>query len=51
VFAWIAAAAGLLNRLDTMGAAQADIGAFVKKFKVQQDAGSGKNATWRAIAG
>jgi hypothetical protein len=45
VFAWIAAAEGLLNKLDTMGAAQADIGAFVKEFKAEQDAGSGKDST------
>lgn len=45
VFAWIAAAEGLLNKLDTMGETQADIGTFVKKFKAQQDAGSAKDAT------
>lgn len=45
VFAWIAAAEGLLNKLDTMGAAQADIGAFVKRFRAEQDAGSGKDAS------
>jgi len=45
VFAWIAAAEGLLKKLDTMGATQANIGAFVKKFKTEQDAGSGKDAT------
>jgi hypothetical protein len=28
-----------------MGAAQADIGAFVRKFKAEQDSGSGKDAT------
>lgn len=43
VFAWIAAAEGLLSRLDTMGAAQADIGAFVKKFKAEQEAGTAKD--------
>lgn len=45
VFAWIAAAEGLLNKLDAMGAAQADISAFVKKFKAEQEAGSAKDAT------
>lgn len=44
VFAWIAAAEGLLKKLDTMGAAQAEIGTFVKNFKAEQDAGSGKDA-------
>lgn len=44
VFAWIAAAEGLLNKLEAMGAAQADIGAFVKKFQAEQDGGAGKDA-------
>lgn len=45
VFAWIAAAEGLLSKLDTMGATHADIGTFVKSFKAAQDAGSGKDAS------
>lgn len=45
VFAWIAAAAGLLNKLDAMGAAQADIAKFVAKFKAAQATGDAKDAT------
>lgn len=43
VFAWIAAAEGLLNKLDAMGTAQADIALFVKNFKAEQTAGSAKD--------
>jgi hypothetical protein len=45
VFAWIAAAEGLLTKLDAMGAAQADIAKFVKTFKADQATGTAKDAT------
>jgi hypothetical protein len=43
VFAWIAAAEGLLGKLRTMGALHADISQFVDKFEAKQRTGDAKD--------
>jgi hypothetical protein len=44
VFAWIAAAEGILAKLRTMGAVHAEIGNFVASFEARQKTGDAKDA-------